>query len=40
MDGNLCVAHISFQEKRLAADHTVHEEVVFDKVQHLVWHVQ
>lgn len=40
MDRDLCVANVTFQQKWLAADHTVHQEVVFDKVQHLVRHVQ
>lgn len=40
MDGDLRVANITLQQERLAADHTVHQEVVFDKVQHLVRHVQ
>lgn len=40
MDGDLRVANITFQQERLAADHAVHQEVVFDKIQHLVWHVQ
>lgn len=37
---NLRVANVAFQQEGLAADHTVHQEVVFDKVQHLVRHVQ
>lgn len=40
MDSNLGVANVTFQQERLAADHAVHQEVVFDKIQHLVWHVQ
>lgn len=40
MYGDLRVAHVTFQKERLAADHTVHQEVVFDKIQDLVWHVQ
>lgn len=40
MDSDLRVADIAFQQERLAADHTVHQEVVFDKIQHLVRHVK
>lgn len=40
MDSDLCVASVSFQQEGLAADHAVHEEVVFDEVQHLVRHVE
>lgn len=40
MDSNLCVANITFQQKRLAADHAVHQEAVFHKIQHLVRHVE
>lgn len=40
MNRNLCVANITLQQERLAADHAVHQEVVFDKIQHLVRHVQ
>lgn len=40
MDGDLRVVNITFQQERLAADHAVHQEVVFDKIQHLVRHVQ
>lgn len=39
MDGNLRVTNITLQQERLAADHTVHQEVVFDKIQDFVWHV-
>lgn len=37
---DLRVANVAFQQEGLAADHAVHQEVVFDKVQHLVRHVQ
>lgn len=40
MDGDLRVAHVTFQKERLTANHAVHQEVVFDKIQDLVWHVQ
>lgn len=40
MDGDLRVANIALQQERLAADHAVHQEVVFDEIQHLVRHVQ
>lgn len=40
VDGDLRVADVAFQQQRLAADHAVHQEVVFDKVQHLVRHLQ
>lgn len=40
MDGDLRVAHVSFQKERLAANHAVHQEVIFDEIQDLVWHVQ
>lgn len=40
MHSDLRVAHVTFQQKRLAADHTVHQKVVFDEIQHLVWHVE
>lgn len=40
MDSDLRVANITFQQERLAAEHVVHQEVVFDKIQHLVRHVQ
>lgn len=32
MDSDLGVANITFQQERLAADHTVHQKVVFDKI--------
>lgn len=37
---DLRVASVAFQQEGLAADHAVHQEVVFDKVQHFVRHVQ
>lgn len=37
---DLRVANVAFQQEGLAADHAVHQEVVFDKVQHFVRHVQ
>lgn len=40
VDGNLCVAHVAFEQERLAADHAVHQEVVFDKIQDFIWDVQ
>lgn len=38
--GNLGVAHAAFEQQRSAADHAVHQEMVFDKVEHFVRHVQ
>lgn len=38
--GNLRVAHAAFQQQGGAADHAVHQEMVLDKVEHLVRHVQ
>lgn len=38
--GNLCVAHAAFQQQGGAADYAVHQEVVLDKVEHFVGHVQ
>lgn len=38
--GNLRVAHAALQQQGGAADHAVHQEVVLDKVEHLVRHVQ
>lgn len=32
MNSDLGVANITFQQERLAADHAVHQKVVFDKV--------
>lgn len=40
VNSDLRVANVAFQQEGLAADHAVHQEVVFDKVQHLVRHVQ
>lgn len=40
MHSELRVAHVSFEEQRLAANHAVHEEVVLHKVQHFIRHVQ
>lgn len=40
MYGDLRVASVSLQQEGLAADHAVHQEVVFDEVQHLVRHVE
>lgn len=37
---DLGVANVAFEQERLAADDAVHQEVVFDEVQHLVRHVQ
>lgn len=36
----LCVAHVSFEEQRLAANHAIHEEVILHEVQHFIRHVQ
>lgn len=36
----LRVAHVLFEQQRLAADHAIHEKVVFHKVQHFIRHVQ
>lgn len=38
--GDLCVAHAAFEQQRSAADHAVHQEMVLDKVEHFVRHVQ
>lgn len=38
--GNLRVAHAALQQQGGAADHTVHQKVVLDKVEHFVGHVQ
>lgn len=38
--GDLCVAHAALQQQRSAADHTVHQEMVLDKVEHFIGHVQ
>lgn len=40
VNSDLRVANVAFQQEGLAADHAVHQEVVFDKVQHFVRHVQ
>lgn len=32
MDGDLRVVSVSFQQEGLAADHAVHQEVVFDEI--------
>lgn len=40
MHSELRVAHVSFEQQRLAADHAIHEEVVLHKVQHFIRHVQ
>lgn len=40
MHSELRVAHVSFEQQRLAADHAIHEEVVFHKVQRFIRHVQ
>lgn len=37
---DLCVAHAAFQQQGSAADHTVHQEMVLDKVEHFIRHVQ
>ena len=39
VDSYLGVADAAFQQEGLAADHTVHQEVVLDEVQYLVRHV-
>lgn len=38
--GNLCIAHTAFQQQGGAADHAVHQEMVLDKVEHFIGHVQ
>lgn len=38
--GDLCVAHAAFEQQGSAADHAVHQEMVLDKVEHFVRHVQ
>lgn len=38
--GELRVAHISFEEQGLTANHAIHEEVVLHEVQHFIRHVQ
>lgn len=40
VDSYLGVADAAFQQEGLAADHTVHQEVVLDEVQYLVRHMQ
>lgn len=37
---DLCVAHTAFQQQGCAADHTVHQEMVLDKVENFIRHVQ
>lgn len=37
---NLCVAHAAFEQQGRAANHAIHQEVVFDEVEHLIGHVQ
>lgn len=38
--GELRVAHVSFKQQWLAANHAIHEEMILHEVQHLIWHVQ
>lgn len=38
--GDLRVAHAAFQQQRSAADHAVHQEMVLDKIEHFIRHVQ
>lgn len=38
--GDLRVAHAALQQQGGAADHAVHQEMVLDKVEHFVGHVQ
>lgn len=40
MDGDARVARAAVDQQRLAAQHLVHEEVVFHEIQHLVRHAQ
>lgn len=37
---DLLVAPLALQQQRLAAHRAVHQEVVLDKVQHPIWHLQ
>lgn len=37
---DLLVAPLALQQQRLAAHGAVHQEVVLDKVQHPIWHLQ
>lgn len=38
--GDLCVAHTALQQQGSTADHAVHQEMVLDKVEHFIRHVQ
>lgn len=38
--GDLSVAHVAFQQQGGAADHAIHQEMVLDKVEHFIGHVQ
>lgn len=40
MDGNLRVVSVAFQQEGRTADDVVHQEVVFDEIQHLVRHAE
>lgn len=37
---NLGVVHVTFEQERRASDHAVHQEMVLDKVEHFIRHVQ
>lgn len=40
MDGDLRVVSVSLQQERRTADDAVHQEVVFDEIEHLVGHAE